>query len=63
MTQARNWKHVAKLNEMEDSPIRTATAYKWNHLKRFPVLFRKVGRKLFIDMEKLYAMAEEGKLN
>jgi hypothetical protein len=58
----RNWIHVAKLNETPGSPIRTSTGYKWHHLKRFPQLFRHVGGKLFIDMDKLFEMAEAGKL-
>lgn len=58
----KNWIHVAKLNDTPGSPIRTSTAYKWNHLKRFPVLFRYVGGKLFVDMDKLFELAEAGKL-
>ncbi len=58
----RNLIHVARLNETPGSPIRTSTAYKWNHVRRFPELFLHVGGKLFIDMDKLFAMAEAGKL-
>jgi hypothetical protein len=58
----KNWVHVAKLNETPGIPIRTSTAYKWHHVKRFPELFRHVGGKLFIDMDKLFEMAEAGKL-
>ncbi len=58
----RNWIHVPGLNKTPGSPIRTSTAYKWNHTKRFPSLFRYVGGKLFIDMDALYALAEAGKL-
>ena len=60
--EKRNWVHVARLNETAQSPIRVSTAYKWHHLKRFPALFRHVGGKLFIDMDKLFEMAEAGKL-
>jgi hypothetical protein len=60
--QSRNWVHVARLDDTIGSPIRTSTGYKWHHLKRFPQLFRHVGGKLFIDMDKLFQMAEAGKL-
>ncbi len=60
--ESRNWVHVAKLNDTPGSPIRTSTGYKWNHLKRFPDLFRYVGGKLFIELDKLYQLAEAGKL-
>jgi len=60
--EKRNWVHVARLNELAASPIRVSTAYKWHHLKRFPQLFHHVGGKLFIDMDKLFQLAEAGKL-
>lgn len=58
----RDWVQVSKLDAMQTSPIKTSTAYKWHHIKRFPELFRRVGGKLFLDMEKLYRMADAGKL-
>jgi len=58
----KNWIHVARLNETPGSPIRTSTAYKWAHIRRFPEIFRRVGGKLFIDMDKLFELAEAGKL-
>jgi hypothetical protein len=61
-SSSRNWVHVARLNDLPDSPIRTSTAYAWNHRKRFPQLFKHVGGKLFLDLGGLYEMAEAGKL-
>lgn len=58
----KNWVHVARLNDTPGTPIRTSTAYKWHHIKRFPELFRNVGGKLFIDMDLLFERAEAGKL-
>ncbi len=58
----REWVQVSKLDETPGSPIRTSTGYKWHHCKRFPELFRRVGGKLFLDMDKLFEMAEAGKL-
>lgn len=58
----RNWIRVSDLNKTPGAPIRSSTGYKWNHIQRFPELFRIVGGKLFIDMDKLYSMAEAGKL-
>ncbi len=62
MQEGRNWIRVSKLNETPDSPIRASTAYKWNHIGKFPEIFRRVGGKLFLDLGKLYSMAEAGKL-
>gem|GEM_PF-2089327 len=61
MEKTRNWIHVARLNEV-GAPIKTSTAYKWSHVKRFPELFKRVGGKLFLDLGRLYEMAEAGKL-
>jgi hypothetical protein len=58
----RGWIHVAKLNRTPGSPIRTSTAYKWHHIRRFPELFKQVGGKLFLDMDLLFKKAEAGKL-
>ncbi len=58
----RNWIHAARLNDTPGSPIRTSTAYAWHHRKKYPELFHLIGGKLFLDMDKLYAMAEAGKL-
>lgn len=58
----KNWVHVARLDQTPGAPIRTSTAYKWNCIKRFPVLFRHVGGKLFIDLDRLFQLAEAGKL-
>jgi len=57
----RQWIHVPALNKTPGSPIRTSTAYKWHHIGRFPELFRLVGGKLFLDLGRLYEMAEAGK--
>jgi hypothetical protein len=57
----KNWIQVARLNDVS-APIRTATAYKWHHLGRFPELFHRVGGKLFLDIDEFYRMAKDGKL-
>jgi hypothetical protein len=59
---SRNWIHVPQLDKTPGAPIRTSTAYKWHHVKRFPELFKRVGGKLFLDLGLLYEMAEAGKL-
>ena len=61
-SKVRNWLPVSKLDETPDALIRTSTGYKWHHVHRFPQLFRKVGRELFIDLGLLYELAEKGKL-
>lgn len=58
----KNWVQISKLNTTPGSPIRTATAYKWSHVNRFPEIFRRVGGKLFVDMDRLFELAEAGKL-
>jgi hypothetical protein len=59
----KNWVQVSKIDQTPGVPIATATAYKWNHLKRFPQLFHKIGGKLFLDLDRLYQLAEAGKLS
>jgi len=54
----KNWIHVARLNDTPGSPIRTSTAYKWFRLQKYPKVFKKIGGKLFIDLDELYALGE-----
>lgn len=57
-----NWVQLSKLDVTPGCPIRTATAYKWVHCKRFPELFRRVGGKVFLDLDLLFKKAEAGEL-
>ena len=58
----RNWVRVSDLSKTPGSPIKSATGYKWHHVGRFPEIFRRVGGKVFVDMDRLYELAEAGKL-
>jgi hypothetical protein len=56
--EKRTWTPVAKLDQIPDSPIRTSTAYRWHHVKKFPEAFQKVGGKLFVDIDTLWNLGE-----
>lgn len=58
----KNWVQVSRMNDLPSAPLRASTLYKWAHLKRHSEIFRRVGRKLFVDLDKLYELAEAGKL-
>lgn len=42
-------------------PLEKSTLYKWHHLKKFPKLFIKLGGALFVDLNALQAIIEEGR--
>jgi hypothetical protein len=50
---------VCKARE-KDLPFAPATLYKWNHLGKFPSIFRKIGGFLFVDLRALEALIESG---
>ena len=58
----KNWIQISKIKTLPDCPITASTAYKWIHLKKYQELFRSVGGKKFLDLDRLYEMAEAGKL-
>jgi hypothetical protein len=55
-----NLKRVSKMKRGE-LPIEKSTAYKWNHLKKFPKLFVKLGGALFLDLNALQEIIEAGR--
>lgn len=58
----KNWVQVSHMDGVPNAPLKSSTLYKWAHLRRHSEIFRRVGRKLFVDMDKLYELAEAGKL-
>jgi hypothetical protein len=57
----KNLVRLSKINKTPNFPIRSATAYKWHHVKRFPGLFIKLGGAIFIDVDKLDELLEQGR--
>ena len=51
---------VSKIDD-DKSPFKKATLYKLNHRKRYPGLFIKVDGALFIDLDRLDAILEDGR--
>lgn len=58
------WLSVAKLKKMSvhNCPIAPNTLYQWSAHGRHPEIFRKVGRKLFVNLTVLFQLAEGGDL-
>lgn len=52
---------VSKAND-RDLPFRTSTFYKWHHCNRYPHLFVKIGKSLFVDLDALDRLIEQGRL-
>ncbi len=50
-----------RVSKATDLPFRPSTLYKWAHLGRFPQIFSKVGGALFVDVEKLESLFEDGR--
>jgi len=42
-------------------PFAKRTFYKWHHLRRYPEIFRTMGRTLFVDLEALDGILEGGR--
>jgi hypothetical protein len=44
-------------------PLAKSTFYKWNHLGKFPKLFVKLGGALFVDLNVLQQIIDQGRGN
>jgi hypothetical protein len=55
----RSWIPVSKLNHMDNPPVRSATAHKWHSAGRFPEIFKKVGGRLWLDLDEFYRIGDE----
>lgn len=53
---------LCNVNKDPRIPFKASTLYKWRHLNRFPGLFLKVAGAVFIDLDRLGAIAEAGRL-
>ena len=42
-------------------PFAKQTFYRWHHLHRYPELFVKMGRTLFVDMDELDRILDRGR--
>jgi hypothetical protein len=42
-------------------PIAPSTLYKWNHLKKYPIIFRKLGGFLFVDLDEMERIIEQSR--
>jgi hypothetical protein len=56
----QNLVRVSKANE-KNLPFKPATFYKWHHLKKFPELFVRISGSLFVDLDRLAALIEQGR--
>ena len=52
---------VSKAND-NNLPFRASTLYKWNHVKKHPQLFTKIGSALFVDLDELSKLMESGRV-
>ncbi len=57
-----NLKRISQVKPNE-LPFQKSTLYKLRHLGRFPGLFVKLGGALFLDLEQLDRLIEEGRLD
>lgn len=55
--------NLIRVSKARGLPVAVSTLYKWRHLKRFPGIFVKLGRSLFIDLDALYKEVEAGRLS
>ena len=56
----KNLKRVSKLARGE-LPFEKSTFYKWQHTKKFPGIFVKCGGGLFVDLDRLDKIIEQGR--
>jgi hypothetical protein len=54
-------KNFIRVSQAKNLPFRPSTLFKWHHLGRYPEIFSKVGTSLFVDIEKLAALFENGR--
>ncbi|MGA8141171.1 MAG: hypothetical protein WB948_10830 [Desulfobaccales bacterium] len=54
--------NLVRVSKADALPIKRSTLYKWNHLRKFPQLFLKVGGMLFVDLDVLDGVIEAGRL-
>jgi hypothetical protein len=59
----RNLIRVSEIRNLpEPFPWKPSTCYKLKHLKRYPGLFLKLGGALFVDLNVLRDLLEEGRI-
>jgi hypothetical protein len=55
---------LSKVNaafERGEFPLRASTLYHWNHVRKHPEIFIKVGSAAFIDLDRFDALLESGR--
>lgn len=53
---------VSKVETIQGFPFKKSTLYKWHHCRKYPELFVRFGRSLFIDLEKFWELMESQRL-
>lgn len=53
--------HLIRVAKAEKLPFAKSTLYKMHHLGRYPRLFVKLGGALFVDLNVLNEIIEEGR--
>ena len=54
--------NLIRLAKADSLPLCKSTLYKWKHLEKFPRLFVKLGGALFVDLNVLDEIIEDGRL-
>ncbi len=57
-----NLLRICEIEQGKNFPLSKRWAYQVYHRRHFPGLFLKIGRAVFIDLNKFEAMAQAGKL-
>ncbi len=58
-----NLVRISKVDSDPRIPFRSATFYKWVHLGKHPEIFVKLGKAVFIDLDRFEKMAEAGRVS
>ncbi len=51
---------VAKIDKIPNFPLRKSTLYFWKHEGKHPELFVKLGGALYVNMDRLRALIDDG---
>jgi hypothetical protein len=53
--------NLVRVSKANNLPFKPQTFYKWYHLKKFPEIFVKFSGALFVDVEALQRVMEQGR--
>jgi hypothetical protein len=54
-------RNLIRLSKANDLPFARSTLYKWHHMKKFQNIFVKISGALFVDLNELNRIIEQGK--